>query len=186
MARHIDNVNGIKLNWLGAKQFETLWFHKNEQDEIVLEEIVVDKIDDAEIENLFNAEIKGETYRPRELIIAQELQLKLQQAEIELAKKELEMKEYEEAAKNYREQLKEMMEKQNILNWVSPNGIVKVSYVSPYVKSTVDSKKLQKEKPDIYNKYLKTSKVKGTVKVSVDEEKLQELENGTTIPSLEY
>ena len=186
MARHIDNINGLVLHWLGARVFKVLWYHKDDTGEITLEEVDVDKIDDAEIENLFNAEIKGETYRPRELIVAQELQLKLQQAEIELAKKELEMKEYEEAAENYREQLKEMMEKQNILNWTSPNGIVKISYVSPYTKSSVDSKKLQKEKPDIYNKYLKTTNVKGTVKVSVDEEKLKELENGTTIPSLEY
>ena len=186
MARHIDNVNGVKLNWLGAKQFEVLWYHKNEQEEIILEEIVVDKIDDAEIENLFNAEIKGETYRPRELIIASELELKLQQAEIELAKRNLEIKKYENDVKAYREQLKDMMEKQNILNWKSPNGVVSISYVSAYTKGTVDSKKLQKERPDIYNAYLKTSNVKSTIKVSVDEEKLKELQDSGAISRLEY
>jgi hypothetical protein len=186
MARHIDNINGLVLHWLGARVFKVLWYHKDDTGEITLEEVDVDKIDDAEIENLFNAEIKGETYRPRELIIASELELKLQQAEIELAKRQLEIEQYETDVKAYREQLKEMMEKQNILNWKSPNGIVSISYVSAYTKGSVDSKRLQKERPDIYNAYLKTSNVKSTIKVSVNKEKLKELQDSELIPCLEH
>lgn len=180
MARHIDNVNGVKLNWFGAKVFRVLWYRKDiETKEITLEIIDVDKIEDVEIENLLNSEIKGIKYIPQELIIAKDLEMKLQQAEMALAKKELEIKAYEEEAEKYREQIKEMMEKQRILNWKSPNGLISISYVSAYTKGQIDSKKLQKERPDIYNSYLKTSNVKATIKVNVDEEKLEELKNGT-------
>lgn len=187
MARHIDNVNGVKLNWLGAKQFKVLWYKKDkETKEITLEEIDVDKIDDAEIENLFNSEIKGEKYQPKELIIAQELEAKLQRAEIELALIQLKVKEQEKKTSQYREQLKEMMEKQNILNWKSPNGIVSISYKSAYVRDGIDSKKLKKERPDIYEKYSKPTNVKATVSVSVDEDKLKEVIEDESIPSLEH
>ena len=186
MARHIDNVNGIKLNWLGARAFNVLWYKKDaETKEITLEPMLVDKIDDAEIENLFNCEIKGVKYIPKSLIIAKELEEKLLAAEIELAKKELEIEAYKEKAQKYRDQIKDMMEQQKILNWKSPNGIVSISYVSAHTRPTVDSKKLSKERPDIYNQYLKTTNVKSSIKVSVDEEKLKEIEN-ESVSSLEH
>ena len=180
MLRHTKEVNGVKLNWLGAKEFKVFWYKKDsDTKEISLEVIDVDKVEDSEIENLLNCEIQNKTYTPKELIITQDLELKLQQAEIILAKKELEIKQYEEECKKYRSQLKEMMESQNILNWKSPNGVVSISYVAPYVREGIDTKKLKKERPDIYEGYLKPTNVSATIKVSVDKDKLEEIESET-------
>lgn len=176
MARHSKEINGKKLKWFGAKTFLVLWYHKAEE-KITLEPIEVDKIEDIEIEALLEAELKGEKYRPKELVISDDLVLTLQEKEIELAKRELEVKKFKKELETYRTQLREIMEEQGILNWKSPNGVVSISYVSGYTKNSVDSKKLAKERPDIYNAYLKPSSVSATVKVSVDEDKLEELEN---------
>lgn len=187
MARHIRDINGVNLCWLGARIFKVFWYKKDKDTkEISLEVLDVEKIPDEEIENLFNCEIQGKTYQPRELVITKELSLKMQEAEIELAKKELEIKQYKDAVDQYRSQIKEMMREQHILNWKSPNGIVSISYTSAYTKDSIDSKKLKKERPDIYKDYLKTTNVSDSIKVSVDEVKLEELLENESIPSLEH
>lgn len=40
----------------------------------------------------------------------------------------------------------------------------KVSYVKGSIRKTLDSKKLQDEKPEIYNEYLKETQVSSTIK----------------------
>lgn len=40
----------------------------------------------------------------------------------------------------------------------------KVSYVKGSIRKTLDSKKLQDEEPEIYNKYLKETQVSSTIK----------------------
>ena len=40
----------------------------------------------------------------------------------------------------------------------------KVSYVKGSIRKTLDSKKLQDEEPEIYNKYLKETEVSSTIK----------------------
>lgn len=185
MARKTKEVNGNPFAWFGAKTFIVLWYHKVD-DKIVLEPIEVEKIEDSEIEELLECEVKGEIYKPKELNLG-ELELELQKAEMILAEKELELKQYKDNATKYRNMIKQKMEEQQILNWKSPNGIITISYVSGYVRNSIDSKKLQKERPDIYNSYLKPSNVSATIKVSVDEDKLnelKELESGS-VSSLE-
>lgn len=41
---------------------------------------------------------------------------------------------------------------------------LKFSFVKSSVRSTIDSKKLQEEEPEIYEKYLKETKVKSSIK----------------------
>ena len=184
MARRTKEINGNPLAWYGAKTYLVLWYHKNENQEIELEPIEVRKIPDEEIENLFECELKGEIYQPKGLMLSDDLELSLQQAEMILAQKELEIKEYKTKVEEYRKQLKERMEQDKILNWKSPNGVVSISYVSGYTREGVDTTKLKKERPGIYSQYLKTTNVKSTIKVSVDEDKLKEIMNDN-IPSLE-
>lgn len=45
---------------------------------------------------------------------------------------------------------------------------LKFTYTSPYTKTTVDSKKLKEEFPEIYNKVIKTSNVKSSIKTTID------------------
>lgn len=61
--------------------------------------------------------------------------------------------------------------KENLLNLMESNGIqesfevggLKVSYKKPSQRTTLDSKKIKEDLPDIYDKYSKTSDVKSSV-----------------------
>lgn len=44
---------------------------------------------------------------------------------------------------------------------------VNFSYVSPSVRSTVDTKKLKEEEPKLVKKYMKDTKVEPTIKISI-------------------
>lgn len=52
-------------------------------------------------------------------------------------------------------------------NSVTIDGL-KFTYVKGSVRKTVDSKKLQEEMPEVYNKFLKESNVKSSIRTSVE------------------
>ena len=52
-------------------------------------------------------------------------------------------------------------------NSVTIDGL-KFTYVKSSVRKTIDSKKLQEEMPEIYNKFLKESNVKSSIRTSVE------------------
>ena len=78
---------------------------------------------------------------------------------------EIQKKSIEEEDKKLRDALKVAMEKYNIKNFT--NERVKLTYIAPTTRTTIDSKKLKVELPDIANKYSKTSNVSATVKIEV-------------------
>lgn len=80
--------------------------------------------------------------------------------EIEQQKKAL-----EEKSKSIREQLQQAMEKYGIMKF--ENDAIKLTYVAPTTRSTLDSAKLKKEMPEIAQKYTKTSNVKASVRIEV-------------------
>ena len=63
-----------------------------------------------------------------------------------------------------REALEQAMSEYGITSF--ENEYVKVTHVAPTTKTSVDSKKLKAELPDVYAKYSKTSNVSGYVKIS--------------------
>ncbi|WP_314578589.1 lambda-exonuclease family protein [Enterococcus gilvus] len=83
---------------------------------------------------------------------------------------ELQMIEFQEKAallkeqqKGFREQLYQKMEENDIKK--IDTGDLVITRVLPTTKKTVDSKTLKVEEPDIYKKYLKESKVKGSIRI---------------------
>ena len=50
-------------------------------------------------------------------------------------------------------------------------GKLKITYVAPSTRTSVDSKKLEKEEPEIYKKYVKTTTVAGSIKITLMGEK---------------
>ncbi|EOI57400.1 lambda-exonuclease family protein [Enterococcus gilvus] len=83
---------------------------------------------------------------------------------------ELQMIEFQEKAallkeqqKEFREQLYQKMEENDIKK--IDTGDLVITRVLPTTKKTVDSKTLKVEEPDIYKKYLKESKVKGSIRI---------------------
>ena len=81
-------------------------------------------------------------------------------AELDRMKKQLEAKD-----KVVRQELQEAMDKYGIKKF--ENDILKVTYVEPTTRSTIDSKKLKEELPTIAEKYTKTTVVKGSVRIEV-------------------
>lgn len=65
-----------------------------------------------------------------------------------------------------KENFKEVMESNGIKKWISPDGSFTVTYVAPTTSTTLDSKKIKKELPEIYQAYSKTSNKDGYVKLS--------------------
>lgn len=65
--------------------------------------------------------------------------------------------------------------KDALLNAMEQNGIVKVesgnvkiNYIAGTTRETFDSKQFKEDMPDLYNEYVKFSKVKASVKIKVD------------------
>jgi len=71
----------------------------------------------------------------------------------------------EDEDKKMREELEKAMSAYGVTNF--ENEFVKITHIDPTTKTTIDSKKLKQELPDIYSQYSKTSDVKGYVKISV-------------------
>lgn len=81
-------------------------------------------------------------------------------ADLDRMKKQLEAKD-----KVVRQELQEAMDKYGIKKF--ENDILKVTYVEPTTRSTIDSKRLKEELPAIAEKYTKTTVVKGSVRIEV-------------------
>ncbi len=82
---------------------------------------------------------------------------------------ELQAAKIDEAKKKLREDLLQAMETYGVKKW--DNDIMTITYTAPTKRSTVDSKKLKEELPDIFSKYIKTSNVKSSIKIKLKEVK---------------
>ena len=102
------------------------------------------------------------TDNPQELTLFQTKAIAIMQeiADLDRMKKQLEAKD-----KVVRQELQEAMDKYGIKKF--ENDILKVTYVEPTTRSTIDSKKLKEELPAIAEKYTKTTVVKGSVRIEV-------------------
>lgn len=84
---------------------------------------------------------------------------------VEFEQKALEMKLKQDELK---EKLKVAMEKNGITKWESPDGRLKVTYRSASTRTSIDSTRLKKELPDIYEEYSKTTDVASSISISVE------------------
>lgn len=81
-------------------------------------------------------------------------------AELDRQKKELEAQD-----KVVRQQLQEFMDQYGIKKF--ENDILKITFIEPTTRTTIDSKKLKEDLPAIAEKYAKVSQVKGSVRIEV-------------------
>lgn len=77
--------------------------------------------------------------------------------------------EIKEAEDKFKENLLQMFESIPVLetNTVALDGL-KFTYVSPSTRTSVDSKRLKEEYPEIYAKVIKTSNVKSSIRTSIE------------------
>lgn len=88
----------------------------------------------------------------------------LQKVEV-LENKLIEMKKIEDEVKKGKEKLYELMDAVGLKSFHT-NKII-INKIAPGKRISVDSAKLKKEEPEIYEKYTKTSNIKGYVKITV-------------------
>ena len=89
----------------------------------------------------------------------------LQELLEEIDKKKEELNVMEGKVKKIKNILYGTMEK-NGVKTVDRNKL-KITYVAPSTRVSVDSKKLQEKEPEIYKKYVKTTTVAGSIKITL-------------------
>lgn len=77
----------------------------------------------------------------------------------------MQKKRIEELEKSMREELRDAMEKYGVKSF--ENEDIKFTYIAPTTRTTIDSKALKKDLPDVAAKYSKTSNVSAAVKITV-------------------
>lgn len=119
-----------------------------------------------EVLRLFECERKGEIFKP-EIVVSETALAELVEAERLIAQIEERKKEAEAQAAGLRAALMEAMEKNGVTSFEDDN--IKLTYVAPYTKTAIDTKKLKKELPEIATKYEKTSNVKASLRITLKE-----------------
>ena len=78
---------------------------------------------------------------------------------------QLKIKEYESKLKEYKISIVDFMREKNLEKLDAKQAIV--TYVKPSARKTIDSKKLKKDLPDIYNKYVKETTTSESVRINI-------------------
>lgn len=88
---------------------------------------------------------------------------RVERFELEMLEFEKKTKVLKEQQKEYRELLYQKMEENDIKK--IDTGDIVITRVLPTTRLSVDSTRLEKEKPDIYDQYLKKANVKGSIRI---------------------
>lgn len=99
---------------------------------------------------------------PKEIITLEKNYPTLVEAITDLSVKK---KAIEDEEKQMKEMLITAMKACHLKSW--DNNLIKITYVAPTTRTSIDSAKLKKEKPDIAKKYSKTSNVSESVRITV-------------------
>ena len=126
-------------------------------------------VGDDKIENLLNAEREGRLISDVDLGVSEEELEDLTELMQEIENKEYELNLMKEKVDKVKKNLYGTMEKEGIKT--VDRGKLKITYVAPSTRTSVDSKKLEKEEPEIYKKYVKTTTVAGSIKITLIGEK---------------
>lgn len=119
-----------------------------------------------EVYNLLLAEKKGEIYK-RELVANGVDLAELYAVENLIKQIEAEKKEAEARAADLRAALMDAMDKNSVSSF--ENDFIKITYVAPTTRASIDSAKLKKDLPEIAEKYTKTSNVKASLRITIKE-----------------
>lgn len=100
-------------------------------------------------------------YNGKDLVVAEELINQMK--EFERRRVAIEIQE-----KQLREELLEAMEKYGITSWQTEDESIKATYKKSYTRTSIDSKRLKEELPDIAEEYSKTTEVKSSVELKIE------------------
>lgn len=170
IARHIGRqlINDKVFYWQGAEKLLCFLYDKDGKMEVK----ECDKIPDSEIERLLDCEANGEIYTRPALVLENDMAAALEKAELLVIETERAAKTAKAQAEALRAALCTEMERQGIFSWSGEK--INATYRAGSERVSVDSTRLKKELPDVYEKYTKTSRVKATVVITEKGEKNEE------------
>ena len=155
------------LSGYTAKRFSVFYFDK---DGLLDVKDIVPKAKD-EVERLFDCEREGKMFFPTTPAIIGETEIaELAKIERVIAEAERTKKEAEAREKALKEAIIKAMEQNGITEPIDC-GSLRITYVAPYEKKTVDSTRLKKDLPEIAAEYMKTSTVSATIRIAFKEDK---------------
>ena len=152
-------INGNAFRWSGAKKF--FCFHYTD-DGMTVKELTPKT--DTEVLALLDAEYHDKLYERHELAVTDDLKDCVAKAESELYRVKAEYDAAKKTADELRAQLVKEMERQGVYSFETDK--VKITYVAPYDRTTVDSTKLRREFPSAYAACMKPTTVKASVRVT--------------------
>ena len=140
-------------------------FHFNKDGKLNIVDIVLKPLE--EIERLMECERNNEKFELKKIASDEQL---MQLLEVEALIKSIEekKKKAEEQAKELRAELMKAMEANGVKSF--ENDLIRITYVAPSTRQSIDSAKLKKEQPTIYASYLKSSEVKASLRITLKEE----------------
>ena len=97
-----------------------------------------------------------------EMVAFEQKAITIMQSIADIATKKAEL---DEQDKEMRKQLESAMEQYGVKSF--ENDILKITYVEPTTRTSVDSAKLKKKYPSVFAECSKTSEVKGSVRITV-------------------
>jgi predicted phage-related endonuclease len=118
----------------------------------------------AEVERLLDCERDGVKFYSA-LKVSEMALSELYSLEAYIAHCEEQKKKTEERAKELRAMLLDEMEKQGVKTF--ENDRIRLTYIAPQTRSTIDSARLKKDLPEIAEKYTKQTSVKASLKITL-------------------
>lgn len=122
-----------------------------------------------EVERLFECERNGEIYKTELSTIDEKQLAKLARFERMIAEAEQMKKQAEEQRDEIKAAIMAAMEKNGVKTFETDH--IKLTYVAPSTRSTIDTARLKKELPQVAEQYTKTSETKASLRITIKEEK---------------
>ena len=118
----------------------------------------------AEVERLLDCERKGEIYKQNEIVTTQQL-CEIAEAENLILQAEQMKEQAEKRLQAIRDALMLAMEENGIKS--VDTDVVKITYVAPSTRVSLDSKRIKEEMPEVYKTYSKETETKAQVRIKL-------------------
>lgn len=137
-------------------------FHFGKEGELTVSEIPLKPKE--EVERLIQAEKEGRIYQPSEIVPSWQLE-ELREAEELVRKTKREAEDAKRRADEVRAAIVSAMEKNGIHRF--ENESMRIAYIAPSKKRTVDAERLKKELPTVYEEFSKETNTKASVRITL-------------------
>lgn len=127
--------------------------------------IPVEPVPDREVARLLDCEANGTLYTPPNAVISTALLEAAVNAERAIRQAEKVKKLAEARVREVRAELQRVMEEYMVKSW--ENEEMKITYVAPTVRTSLDTARLKKDKPEIYSTYTRASTVGASIRITL-------------------